>query len=795
MTGATSPIADWLDVSRDPADSDLRGLFFIGAFHRRITFFSQQVRALRLADALEQSGILQPDHRVAVVGAGAAGTTIAIAIALLGNDVTLYDPAAKVLQLQSDSPRLLHPHIYEWPRLGSLRDHAGLPILDWSAGKGDVVCAALQASFASAKMRLTNLRFEAAHRLSAIERVGEDWRLTLATSADPTVRLFRHVILAMGFGNEKTCGDLIPTDYWKQSGIGTNAIEQQSGTTYLVSGNGDGGLTELLGLIVGTFEHVSFTRDFLRMFSGDDLRVAAAKIFRGAAGPADLAPALRAHLLPVLEEQGVLDRLKPGLRNDRAVTINSSGPLFEAGKAAQLNQCMVFAVLEAASRANITVRQSRGHVDDLETVGGGLRPVGIKADGIPLDTVFRYVIPRHGPDRNIRYQPVAAYFDRYRGYMEPLLETRPELAEPPTLDAETYDRVALRAHSKLYDLSHQLTLSAQFTQDHATIVIGLDAAAHMAVEQGHHRLLDIAERCERLADAITLRLDLEPTQLVCARDLIRLAKASGGRIHLKASTSVHAQWTQFGDTIASAPSVPSRFAPCPLGSPDISAHVDACLLRLIDARLSNAMHTGSCATIGNIGAEILAAIETTWAAWQIELRGNKALRAHFLRFLTHVERAAAAWDGVHGCVDDLASALLMMLATHHGEPLRPGSSDRGNLLFGADAVALGSGCRLIGQQPIAAAWTQPQQWGVEALIVSASSEISIAPVSAGTVLNGGSISKGISSARQVQPAVIQNDNFWRKTLECSLEGWKCAVEKEFSDFRKRQNDEYDEALK
>lgn len=789
------PIADWLDVSRNPADSDLRGLYFIGTFDRRITFFSQQVRALRLADALEQSGILQPGHRVGVVGAGAAGMTIAVAIALLGNDVTLYDPAAKVLQLQSDSPRLLHPHIYEWPRLGSLSDHAGLPILTWSAGKGDAVCAALQASFATADMRLANLRFEGAHRLGEIERVGEDWRLTLATSVAQETRMFRHVVLAMGFGDEKTCGSLTPTDYWKQSGIGTNAVEQQSGTSYLVSGNGDGGLTELLGLLVGTFEHVSFTRDFIGMFSGNDLRIAAAEIFDRAAAAVDLEPVLRAHLLPVLGEQGVLDRLRPRLRNDRAVTINSSGPLFEAGKAAQLNQCMVFAVLEAASRANITVRQSRGHVDNLDAVGGGLRPIGIKAGGVPVDTAFKHVIPRHGPDRNTRYQPAAAYFTRYRSYMGALLAARPEFGEPPALDTETYDRVALRAHSKLYDASLQPALSAQFVQEHATIVIGLDAAAHVPVEQGHHRLLDIAERCETLAELITVHLDLEPTRLACGGDLIRLAKASGGRIHLRASTSVHAQWMQLGDMIASAQLIPSRFAPRLHGSPDISAQVDSCLVRLIDARLTNAMQTGSCPTIGTIGAELLAAIETTWAAWQIELGADKVLRAHFLRLLTHVERAAAVWDGGHSYVDDLASALLMMLATHHGEPLRPGSSDRGNLLFGADAVALGSGCRLIGQQPIAGAWTQPQQWGVEALILSASSEISILPAPADTVLNGGSISKGISSARQVQPAVIQNDSFWRRMLGGSLAGWKSAVEKEFSDFRKRQNDEYDEALK
>jgi len=82
---------------------------------------------------------------------------------LLGNDVTLYDPAASILQLQSASPRLLHPHIYEWPRLGSLDDHAGLPVLDWSANHGGAVCTRLKMDFDAAETRLQNLTFKPGH--------------------------------------------------------------------------------------------------------------------------------------------------------------------------------------------------------------------------------------------------------------------------------------------------------------------------------------------------------------------------------------------------------------------------------------------------------------------------------------------------------------------------------------------------------------------------------------------------------------------------------------------------------
>lgn len=78
----------------------------------------------------------------------------------------------------------------------------------------------------------------------------------------------------MGFGEERPCGVSVPTDYWKPTGIGTGAVEPQSGATYLISGNGDGGLTEVLGLLISNFDHVAFTRRFLEMFSGDVLRKA-----------------------------------------------------------------------------------------------------------------------------------------------------------------------------------------------------------------------------------------------------------------------------------------------------------------------------------------------------------------------------------------------------------------------------------------------------------------------------------------------------------------------------------------
>lgn len=147
------------------------GVYFLGAFDRRITFYSQQVRGLRLAHALDTRGLIVKTDKIAVIGAGAAGLSFALCAALLGYNVTLYDPANKALQLQSASPRLLHPHIYEWPNIGSLDDRAGLPLLDWKSDTGGSVCGKLQNDFEAALKRLTHLQFQAEHKLVAMEKV------------------------------------------------------------------------------------------------------------------------------------------------------------------------------------------------------------------------------------------------------------------------------------------------------------------------------------------------------------------------------------------------------------------------------------------------------------------------------------------------------------------------------------------------------------------------------------------------------------------------------------------------
>jgi hypothetical protein len=91
----------------------------------------------------------------------------------------------------------------------------------------------------------------------------------------------------------------------------------------------------------------------------------------------------------------------------------------------------------------------------------------------------------------------------------------------------------------------------------------------------------------------------------------------------------------------------------------------------------------------------------------------------------------------------------------------------------------------LGQYPISI-WDQPDQWAVDALILSGSAEVEVLDT-LGSVLDGGKQAVGMTAARRVRPVVIRNDKYWRRYLAGDLASWKDVVEKEFAAWRSRQD--------
>lgn len=782
---ALPPFDEWIALSNHPDDP---GLFFLGPYERRITFFSQQVRALRLAHALCASGTLTGDGWTAIVGAGAAGVTLAVALALLGERVTLYEKSPDILTLQSGSPRLLHPHIYEWPELGALEARAHLPLLDWNAGTGNAVCTALRLAFDAAKVGLPLLTFKPGMSLTGLGRTATGWTIEVTDDeGNATPKAPSRVVLAMGFGGEMLIGDALPNDYWGISGVGTIATEPNPSMRYIVSGNGDGGLTDLMQLLVRNFEHVAFTQRFLRWFPGDRLRNLTSTLYAGALPKEDLRQRFEATLRPALGLHNVTDELVALLRTDRRVTINSDGPLFCNGQASQLNQIMAFSLLEAAASTARPVILGQGRLEAVTHAGPRFTINGVAPVGPALAADFHHVVLRHGPNKLQRYDAAIEPFKRYRDHVQALLIARPELNAPPRLMLDTFDLFEQLRVETLVDASARPDMKAQIAARDATIIIARDGAAHILTEQGRRSLASIAEQCERLPATITIQLALEPNRFDHPADLVRLAKASNGRIRLHYVDPAHLDWRRFSDTIECADLIPSPCAPSPLDTNGLAEAVDLCLLRLLDQAVAAAIATETCNTLGAIHASICSAIEPTWADWRLTLKSDAEIRGEFLRLIAHVHQDdRPRWNGDHGLINLYAAALILMLAAHQGEALAPSLCSPGNLGISPRGVALGTGCQFLKGHERIEDWDQVDQWGVDALILSGTSETDVMPP-AGNVLTGGTRSTSMLDWQRPAPVVIQANRSWRKQLAEGLGPWTAAVESEFAAWRARWN--------
>ncbi|MGL3214056.1 ABC-three component system protein [Bradyrhizobium sp. BR 1433] len=734
--------------------------------------------------------MLKPNDTVAVVGGGAAGVTCALALGLLDYDVTLFDPADELLQLQSASPQLLHPHIYEWPALGSLDKNAGLPFLDWHLDTGNPIAERLAAEFHSHNALLPKLIWQRRARLDKLERSGLEWRLTFA---DGAVKIVQKIFLAIGFGDERTAGAADTYDYWKERGVGTAAVEVNAPATYLVSGNGDGALTDILNLLIKGFEHVSFTESFLGYFNQDILRTSVSKAYNGLEPEADLEPAFEKDVLNTFRERGIFDRLIPQLRTDRHLTINSSGHLLSVGKAAPLNQSMVFAVLHAAQQAGIVVRRSSGTISNVIKHVDGLEPVGVTLGGTKLSEHFQHVILRHGPNKRERYRPAQVLFDEYAKISEARFKAKPELLVPPTLDPETYTLFFELWRHRLADAARRQQLEGQTAREASTILITWDRATQTLVPRGKFALEDLARQCETAAAPIVLQLEVLPDQ-ADADNLIRLSKASGGKISFSLGTTVQAAWQAKLPNVPIATSTSSRYLYREIGAINISDQVDASLVRQLEALLVNAKAVGKCDTLGMIAPDVLAAVLAIWAGWRQTLDASPTLRRDFLAWLGNIGPVRAkSWNGDVGVIERMASALVLILATHLGEPLQPASVPRGNLSFDKDGLALGSAATRVDDGSLLTEWDLPEHWDVDALILSGSSEVRVTGPD-NSILNGGDPGTGLDVARRTRPAIVRNDVPWRTALRAGLPAWKTAIHDEFQQWRKRQNDDRDRVL-
>ena len=246
-----------------------RNIFLVGTFERAITIHRQQVRALNLIYAIVNSRKwitvpkLERDSPIAIVGGGAFGVTAAAAAACVGFDAYLFERHQSLLPLQRGcDTRWVNPRYYDWPANGSETRYSRLPILEWEAGTAGQVAADIEERFwkiAEGKKNRLHCFREVFVNVEHINDGRDGFEVTYNRPADQNVLRFDAVIYAVGFGVESSASP----SYWRNDELSQIELGLKAGekTHYVVSGTGDGGLTDVFRLTIRDFRHEHILSD------------------------------------------------------------------------------------------------------------------------------------------------------------------------------------------------------------------------------------------------------------------------------------------------------------------------------------------------------------------------------------------------------------------------------------------------------------------------------------------------------------------------------------------------------
>ncbi|MBR0749141.1 FAD-dependent oxidoreductase [Bradyrhizobium japonicum] len=324
-------------------------LYVIGSLERGVTIYSQQVRAHNLVWALAElhRGGVRKLGRVAIVGGGIAGlTTAACLLSLLAEDkevsIDLFEQSWDLCPLQQGADvRWVHPHIYNWPRVGSRAPGASLPVLDWAEGRASDVARTVMREFGkfhaafakrhnsiSIYLGLRHFRIDdkkqeiswIAHRTS---RADEFFHLA---QPEGTSAKFDTIILATGFGTETPVSGFALESYWRNEQLGQPPLDGVQ-RRFLVSGFGDGALVDLCRLTVERFRQDTILYE---LFETD---LEAVEAYYAAAIDQIGSTANVFELFKQSEEAMLLrakERLRNRLRKDTQVTLHLRGRKNEA---------------------------------------------------------------------------------------------------------------------------------------------------------------------------------------------------------------------------------------------------------------------------------------------------------------------------------------------------------------------------------------------------------------------------------------------------------------------------------
>lgn len=398
---------------------DSNGIFVCGCLERWVSIALQGTRALNLAWALVAEGRVGAGQRVAVVGGGFAGMTLAAGLSRLGVRVTLLERNARLLGAQRDNRvRWIHPHLHEWPRPNARQSHAGLPVLDWTAGLSADVAAEVLAGF---EAEVAQGRITLVCSAGDIALHGDAQAAPALAWGGQTAVGFDAVILALGVGIERTFGALPLASYWADDTVAT--ITAGPPRRHLVTGIGEGGVIDTLYLCLADFSHAA-AAEALAAIPGMAAVEAALLALEAEVEGLDDAEANRrisAHAATLAVPAAVDDWLRARRRTDTQVTLNAPEPFALAARADILNRFLIGRLLALG-----IIEYRSGRVADIQPEGAGWQVTLEAGATMQVD----HVNIRHGtvPTLKVGFPTL---WDRYLPHRMSLPHLTPRPLWPP----------------------------------------------------------------------------------------------------------------------------------------------------------------------------------------------------------------------------------------------------------------------------------------------------------------------------------------------------------------------------
>ena len=644
---------------------DRPNLFVIGSFDRRITFYSQQVRALSLVHALKELGYLHANPRIAIVGGGAAGVTAAAAAALVTeSQVVLFESADALLPLQSTTDRRrLDPHIYDWPAHDTTDPIADLPILDWESGTCRAVRDDVLLGFEDIVVRLApRLERRLRHRVTALTRTADGYQLDITNLNEPSPgaelrEQFHIVLLAVGFGLEP--GEPVPAiqsaSYWTDAGVPVAEFAGRATPRFFVSGAGDGGLIDFVAAGARDFNHAGMIRlisehpgiaELKPVLAAIDVR-ARAEDAKGARY--DFMAAYDAELLQSLTDIGLVAAVAQQLRPGVQLTFQTQHTELFDVSTATLNRLAAYLTIKAC--ANDAQRSFRHLLCDVVARINPPDPAPVVApfwlDCAGETVAADAVIVRRGPLRDVVRAPFAPHLASFDVTHKEWLARHGEATLVPKLSgpARSLFSEAARGANVLAPrlqrlAANQLPISVQLLREGANIRWSGAIAAEQLIRSWSEQqpfeiiLPDSPEALGAVAGAVL--------RVACHASNCRLHAAPGLWSQLVRELSLdspHAEGMAMPEITAGNPGGAAQ-APVPIPLDILARRIhrslDSWLLERLDAHLqpffSSNADPGRPINV-KIAQDLRTAMATTWAVWHASFSDDAALLNHFLRLM------------------------------------------------------------------------------------------------------------------------------------------------------------------